>query len=146
MRNGAKNAEDILKECQNLEAAGIHYHILYQVGHASNACGLRNASRSAAVFNQLHPVSIGDCSPSLCFLKANIALGVKRTTFTFLPLRDAVRSVQTQQSPREENVRALLCLLEAGAGYSALPSVSSLSRKISAMWSKAQRSIGRQAS
>lgn len=58
-------AEDILKQCQNLEAAGIHYHFFYLAGLAGHACGIRNASRSAAVFNQLHPVSIGFLSLTL---------------------------------------------------------------------------------
>lgn len=58
-------AEDILEQCRKLEAAGIHYHFFYLVGLAGHGCGERNASRSAAVFNQLHPVSIGFLSLTL---------------------------------------------------------------------------------
>lgn len=58
-------AEDILEQCLKLEAAGIRYNFFYLVGLAGRGNGERNASRSAAVFNQLHPVSIGFLSLTL---------------------------------------------------------------------------------
>lgn len=58
-------AKDILEQCRKLEAAGIRYHFFYLVGLAGKGNGIRNATRSAEVFNQLHPVSIGFLSLTL---------------------------------------------------------------------------------
>lgn len=58
-------AEDILEQCRKLESTGIHYHFFYLVGLAGKGNGIRNATHSAEVFNQLHPVSIGFLSLTL---------------------------------------------------------------------------------
>lgn len=58
-------AEDILEQCRKLEAANIHYHFFYLVGLAGHGNGIRNATRSADVFNKLHPVSVGFLSLTL---------------------------------------------------------------------------------
>lgn len=58
-------AEDILEQCRKLEAAGIRYNFFYLVGLAGKGNSIRNATRSAEVFNQLHPVSIGFLSLTL---------------------------------------------------------------------------------
>lgn len=58
-------AEDILEQCRKLEDAGIRYHFFYLVGLAGHGNGIRNATRSAEVFNQLYPVSIGFLSLTL---------------------------------------------------------------------------------
>ncbi|MCM1079257.1 MAG: radical SAM protein [Bacteroidales bacterium] len=51
-------AEDIIKQCRKLEHAGIRYNFFYLTGLAGAGEGIRNATRSATVFNRLHPVSI----------------------------------------------------------------------------------------
>ena len=63
--NKGYQSEDIIEQCLKLESAGIHYHFFYLVGLAGHGHGERNASRSATVFNQLHPVSIGFLSLTL---------------------------------------------------------------------------------
>ena len=58
-------SEDIVEQCRKLEEADIHYHFFYLVGLGGHGNGERNALRSAGVFNQLHPVSIGFLSLTL---------------------------------------------------------------------------------
>lgn len=58
-------AEEILEQCHKLDEARIRYHFFYLVGLAGHGQGERNALRSAEVFNQLHPVSIGFLSLTL---------------------------------------------------------------------------------
>ena len=58
-------SEDIIEQCRKLEKADIHYHFFYLVGLGGHGNGERNALRSAGVFNQLHPVSIGFLSLTL---------------------------------------------------------------------------------
>lgn len=58
-------AEDILEQCRKLEAANIHYHFFYLVGLGGHGNGIRNATRSADVFNKLHLVSVGFLSLTL---------------------------------------------------------------------------------
>lgn len=48
-----------------MEAADIHYNFFYLVGLAGRGNGQQNAIRSAEVFNQLHPASIGFLSLTL---------------------------------------------------------------------------------
>lgn len=73
-------AEDILEQCQKLEEAGIHYHFFYLVGLAGHGGGERNALRSAEVFNQLHPVSIGFLSLTL-FPESQLYQEIQDCTF-----------------------------------------------------------------
>lgn len=63
--NKGYSSEDIIEQCLKLESAGIRYNFFYLVGLAGHGNGERNAIRSAAVFNQLHPVSIGFLSLTL---------------------------------------------------------------------------------
>lgn len=58
-------SEDIVEQCHKLEEADIYYHFFYLVGLGGHGNGERNALRSAGVFNQLHPVSIGFLSLTL---------------------------------------------------------------------------------
>lgn len=58
-------SEDIIEQCRKLEEADIHYQFFYLVGLGGHGNGERNALRSAGVFNQLHPVSIGFLSLTL---------------------------------------------------------------------------------
>lgn len=63
--NKGYRSEDIIEQCLKLESAGIRYNLFYLVGLAGHENGERNACRSAAVFNQLNPVSIGFLSLTL---------------------------------------------------------------------------------
>ena len=63
--NKGYRSEDIIEQCLKLESAGIRYNLFYLVGLAGHGNGERNACRSAAVFNQLNPVSIGFLSLTL---------------------------------------------------------------------------------
>lgn len=63
--NKGYRSEDIIEQCLKLESAGIRYNLFYLVGLAGHGDGERNACRSAAVFNQLNPVSIGFLSLTL---------------------------------------------------------------------------------
>lgn len=63
--NKGYRSEDIIEQCLKLEFAGIRYNLFYLVGLAGHGNGERNACRSAAVFNQLNPVSIGFLSLTL---------------------------------------------------------------------------------
>lgn len=55
MVNKGDVAEDIIDQCKKLENAGIRYNFFYLVGLAGHGNGVRNAKRSALVFNKLHP-------------------------------------------------------------------------------------------
>lgn len=63
--NKGYRSEEIIEQCLKLESAGIRYNLFYLVGLAGHGNGERNACRSAAVFNQLNPVSIGFLSLTL---------------------------------------------------------------------------------
>lgn len=63
--NKGYTAGDIVEQCQKLEAADIHYNFFYLVGLAGRGNGQQNVIRSAEVFNQLHPASIGFLSLTL---------------------------------------------------------------------------------
>ena len=65
MVNKGYQSGEIIEQCMKLEAAGIRYNLFYLVGLAGKGQGERNATRSAAVFNQLHPISIGLLSLTL---------------------------------------------------------------------------------
>jgi radical SAM superfamily enzyme YgiQ (UPF0313 family) len=52
-------AQDILRECQRLDKAGIHYSFFYLVSISGAGRGEIGARRTAEVCNQLHPVVIG---------------------------------------------------------------------------------------
>ena len=63
--NKGYRSEDIIEQCLKLESAGIRYNLFYLVGLVGHGNGERNACCSAAVFNQLNPVSIGFLSLTL---------------------------------------------------------------------------------
>lgn len=52
-------ASDILRQCQRLDRAGIHYSFFYLAGISGAGRGEVGAKASAAILNQLHPVRIG---------------------------------------------------------------------------------------
>ena len=52
-------AADIVKQCSRLDQVGIGYHFFYLAGISGAGNGERGARATAAVCNQLHPVSIG---------------------------------------------------------------------------------------
>ena len=56
-RKGHK-ANDILKQCQKLDEAGIEYYFVYMTGLAGKGGGTRNAVNSARLFSRLNPYFI----------------------------------------------------------------------------------------
>lgn len=52
-------AADIVKQCQRLDKAGIHYSFFYLVGISGAGRGEIGAKATAAICNQLHPTLIG---------------------------------------------------------------------------------------
>ena len=52
-------AVDIVKQCQRLDRAGIHYSFFYLVGISGADRGEIGAKATAAICNQLHPTLIG---------------------------------------------------------------------------------------
>lgn len=52
-------AADIVKQCQRLEKAGIHYSFFYLVGISGASRGETGAKATAAICNRLHPTLIG---------------------------------------------------------------------------------------
>ncbi len=55
LANKGYTAEDIAEQCGKLDEAGIEYYFVYMTGLAGHGNGLRNAARSAELFNRLHP-------------------------------------------------------------------------------------------
>lgn len=51
-------ADDILKQCQKLDEAGIEYYFVYMTGLAGKGGGTRNAVNSARLFSRLNPYFI----------------------------------------------------------------------------------------
>lgn len=51
-------SKDIIKQCQRLDQAGIHYHFFYIIGLAGKGNAVKSAIDTAKVFNQLNPKSI----------------------------------------------------------------------------------------
>ncbi|MGL6199250.1 MAG: radical SAM protein [Lachnospiraceae bacterium] len=58
MHKGYK-AADIIKQCQRLDNAGIHYRFFYLTGISGAGRGEIGAKLTAEVCNQLHPLEIG---------------------------------------------------------------------------------------
>lgn len=52
-------AVDIVKQCQRLDQAGIHYSFFYLVGISGAGRGEIGAKATTAICNQIHPVLIG---------------------------------------------------------------------------------------
>lgn len=52
-------ASDIVRQCQRLDKAGIHYSFFYLVGISGAGQGEIGAKATAAICNQLHPTLIG---------------------------------------------------------------------------------------
>ena len=52
-------AADIVKQCQRLDCAGIHYSFFYLAGISGAGRGEVGAKATAAICNQLHPTLIG---------------------------------------------------------------------------------------
>ena len=57
--NKGYTAADIVKQCQRLDQAGIHYSFFYLVGISGAGRGEIGAKATADVCNQLHPTLIG---------------------------------------------------------------------------------------
>ena len=57
--NKGYTAADIVKQCQRLDRAGIHYSFFYLVSISGAGRGEIGAKATAAVCNQLHPTRIG---------------------------------------------------------------------------------------
>ena len=57
--NKGYTAADIVKQCQRLDQAGIHYSFFYLVSISGAGRGEIGAKATAAVCNQLHPTLIG---------------------------------------------------------------------------------------
>ena len=57
--NKGYTAADIVKQCQRLDEAGIHYSFFYLVSISGAGRGAVGAKATAAVCNQLHPTLIG---------------------------------------------------------------------------------------
>ena len=51
--------EEVLKQCQRLDQAGIGYRFFYLTGISGAGRGAQGARKSAELFNQLHPQLIG---------------------------------------------------------------------------------------
>ncbi|MCD8140885.1 MAG: radical SAM protein [Planctomycetaceae bacterium] len=58
-------ADDIVRECNKLDEAGMEYSIIYLAALAGAGKGEQNARRSAEVFNRIHPTHIGVTSLTL---------------------------------------------------------------------------------
>ena len=57
--NKGYTAADIVKQCQRLDRAGIHYSFFYLVSISGAGRGAIGARATAAICNQLHPTLIG---------------------------------------------------------------------------------------
>ncbi len=57
--NKGYTSSDILKQCQRLDTAGIHYSFFYLVSISGAGRGKTGAKRTAAICNRLHPMIIG---------------------------------------------------------------------------------------
>lgn len=57
--NKGYTAADIVKQCQRLDQAGIHYSFFYLVSISGAGRGEIGAKATAAICNQLHPTLIG---------------------------------------------------------------------------------------
>lgn len=51
--------EEVLKQCQRLDQAGIGYRFFYLTGISGAGRGAQGARKSAELFNRLHPQLIG---------------------------------------------------------------------------------------
>lgn len=52
-------SSDIIKQCQRLDTAGIHYNFFYLAGISGAGRGEKGAKLTAGLFNQIHPLLIG---------------------------------------------------------------------------------------
>lgn len=95
--NKGYKAEDILEQCTKLDDAGIRYNFFYLVGLAGKGRCERNALRSAQVFNQLHPVSIGFLSLTL---------------FPESRLYQEIDEVLYEEATEHERIDEMICLIE----------------------------------
>lgn len=57
--NKGYTSADIIKQCQRLDAAGIHYSFFYLVSISGAGCGEIGAKLTADVCNQIHPTLVG---------------------------------------------------------------------------------------
>lgn len=53
--NKGYTAEDIVRECQKIEEAGMDYRVIYLGGLAGLGKAVNSAKRSAEIWNQIHP-------------------------------------------------------------------------------------------
>lgn len=95
--NKGYGAEDVLEQCRKLDDVGIRYNFFYLVGLAGSGNGLRNAERSAEVFSQLHPASIGFLSLTL-FPESVLYGEMQRGLFT--------------EATEHERIDEMICLIE----------------------------------
>lgn len=95
--NKGYSAADIIEQCSKLDEAGIHYNFFYLVGLAGKGCGERNAMRSAEVFNQLHPVTIGFLSLTL-FPESRLYRDISEGLY--------------EEATEHERIDEMICLIE----------------------------------
>lgn len=85
--------KDILEQCGKLDEAGIEYYFVYMTGLAGQGGGLRNAERSAALFNRLNPYLLSVDSLTLF---PGTALYAMAQAGTFQPAREKERLRELQ--------------------------------------------------
>ena len=90
-------AEDILEQYKKSEEADIHYNMFYLAGLAGYGKGQQNALRSAQIFSQLHPASIGILSLTL-FPESQLYQEVQKGTF--------------QEATEYERIDEIICLIQ----------------------------------
>jgi len=96
LANKGYASEDILEQCEKLDKAGIEYYLVYMTGLAGKGGGVRNALRTAEVFNRLNPA----------FLSVD-----SLTLFPGTELYDMARSGKFTPAGERERLRELQALI-----------------------------------
>ncbi len=87
-------AEETLRQCRRLEAAGIEYYVTYMTGLAGAGGGERAARATAALFNRLRPYVVSVVSLTL-FPDAALWRDVAEGRFCEAPERERLEELRT---------------------------------------------------
>ena len=98
-------ADDIQKQCQKLDEAGIEYYFVYMTGLAGKGGGTRNAVNSARLFSGLNPYFI---SVDALTLFPNTGLYDMAGTGRFIPAGEKERLQELQVFIRNLQIRTHL--------------------------------------
>lgn len=96
--NKGYEAKDIVEQLSKMDAAGMHYSVIFLGGLGGHGYGLGHARKTAGVLNQLSPVRV-------------LASGL--TIFWNTPLMEEVRRGEFQEATETEKTEELMAFVDA---------------------------------